>query len=851
MITHDEVSDWLNKQHEWVGEAAHLLLTKGNLDAKDIEDLVAVARKPEPKKKTPRTFISLGRGSAASKELRLESIGPVTGIDALNPKKPLSFGGDNLSVVYGINGSGKSGYTRILTKACGKAHSSDLKPNVYADLPLRQECTFDYSIGSEKKQVVWIANSNPVDDLRPVDVFDTECGRLYLEKDTELSYELPELSLFTDLVEACKQVEAGLLAEQRKLVSKLPEMPVRYAGSEAGKVYSTLVSGKVPAKIFDYVTWTATDETSLQGQQDRVKVSNPAEAAKKKREAKAQIEEIRASLEQGVKALGESALDAIRRLKEDAVTKRESALDGAAALGDAAKLDGMGTATWKAMWEAARSYSKAEAYPKNEFPYTDEGARCLLCHQDLDEAAQLRLQGFETFVMGILEKEATAAEKVLDESFAILPACPEAKALATTCQAAGLPESVRTAIESAWAKLEPLLAPLRDGTIPERPPAIDSDVLTLLTKLDESATAAENLANELDADAKSADRVLALGRVAELEGRKWVTDQAVAVQAELDRLKKYSEFEEWKKKTSTKGISRKAGELSQVLITDAYVQRFNDELKELGAGKVQVELVKTGTTLAKSKHGIRLRDTTNQKARITDVLSEGERRIVALAAFIADVTGRNTKAPFVFDDPISSLDQFFEEKVIARLIELSKDRQVLIFTHRLSFLGMIADKRAKNFHCVNIERQPWGTGEPGGVPIYGNGTLGALKKLKDESLAKAKKALINDGYEAYNFHAQKLCSDFRKVIERIVETVFLAGVIQRHSREVHTKNVVKNLLRIGSEDCEFIDELMTEFSKHEHSQSLEAPVALPEPNELEAYLDRVITWHTEFEKRKV
>ena len=851
MNTNDEVSKWLNKQHEWVGEAAHRLLAKGNLGAKDIEELVAMAKKPEPKKKSPRSFPAISLGSASSNELRLESIGPVTGIDALNPKKPLSFGDDNISVVYGINGSGKSGYSRILTRACGKAHSSDLKTNVYAAPPLKQECTLDYSVGSEKKQVVWIANTNPVDDLRSVDVFDTECGRIYLEKDTELSYEPPELSLFTDLVEACKQVEAGLLAEQRKLVSKLPEMPVRYAGSEAGKVYATLVSGKFLAKISDYITWTAMDETSLQGQRDRVKIADPAGAAKKKREAKAQIEGIRSSLERGVKALGERALDAIRRLKEDAATKRKSAVEGAKALGGAAKLDGVGTATWKAMWEAARSYSKAEAYPKNEFPHTDEGARCLLCHQNLDEAAQLRLQGFETFVMGILDKEATAAEKILKESLAILPARPEAKALTTTCQAAGLPESAQVAIESAWAKLEPLLAPLRDGTVPERPSAIDPDVLTLLTKLEESAAAAENLAKELDADANSADRAQALARVSELEGKKWVTDQAVAVQAELDRLKKHAEFEEWKKKTSTKGISRKAGELSQVLITDAYVQRFNDELKELGAGKVQVELVKAGTSLAKSKHGIRLRETKNQKVRVAEILSEGERRIVALAAFIADVTGRDTKAPFVFDDPISSLDQIFEEKVIARLVKLSKDRQVLIFTHRLSFLGIVNDQAGGVINDVHIRREPWGTGQPGEVPLFGKKPEKALMNLKGERVAKARKAFLNDGYDDYYPLEKAICSDFRILLERIVETVFLADVVQRHRRAVNTMGKIGNLAKIEKKDCDLIDEMMTKYSCFEHSQSDEAPVDVPEPDQIEADIDRMIEWHKEFTARAV
>ena len=70
---------------------------------------------------------------------------------------------------------------------------------------------------------------------------------------------------------------------------------------------------------------------------------------------------------------------------------------------------------------------------------------------------------------------------------------------------------------------------------------------------------------------------------------------------------------------------------------------------------------------------------------MTEVLSEGESKIVSIAAFLADVTGKSKKAPFIFDDPISSLDQNFEEAVVQRLIELSHDKQVLIFTHRLSF----------------------------------------------------------------------------------------------------------------------------------------------------------------------
>lgn len=43
----------------------------------------------------------------------------------------------------------------------------------------------------------------------------------------------------------------------------------------------------------------------------------------------------------------------------------------------------------------------------------------------------------------------------------------------------------------------------------------------------------------------------------------------------------------------------------------------------------------------------------------------------------------------------------------------------------------------------------------------------------------------------------------------------------------------------------------TSDDSHEHSQSSEAPVELPEPDELKADIERLIAWHSEFTKRAV
>ncbi len=108
-----------------------------------------------------------------------------------------------------------------------------------------------------------------------------------------------------------------------------------------------------------------------------------------------------------------------------------------------------------------------------------------------------------------------------------------------------------------------------------------------------------------------------------------------------------------------------------IRITDAYIERFNKELKALGATYLSVELVKTRVSQGKVKHQVQLQGQVKKETKTQDVLSEGEHRFVTLAAFLADVTNKNINAPFIFDDPISSLDQTFEEKTIDRLIKLS------------------------------------------------------------------------------------------------------------------------------------------------------------------------------------
>jgi hypothetical protein len=99
-------------------------------------------------------------------------------------------------------------------------------------------------------------------------------------------------------------------------------------------------------------------------------------------------------------------------------------------------------------------------------------------------------------------------------------------------------------------------------------------------------------------------------------------------------------------------------------------------------------------------------------------------------------------------------------------------------------------------------------------------------------------------------HAQSICTETRKIVERSIEYELLADVVQRHRRAINTLGKLDKLADITREDCAFLDEMMTKYSRYEHAQSSEAPVSLPLPDELEADVGRLKTWRDELERRR-
>ena len=845
--TSDDIRQWLHKQSDWLQDASERLLKQGSLNPADINDLVARVKTADGQKVTGhRIFDSLAEVSTAGFDLRLKSISALTGIEGLAPRRPLTFGQNNLTVVYGHNGSGKSSFARLLKKVTGKPRALDLKPNVFQEVSGQGQCQLTYELGGVEMSTEWLSNAAPITALRAVDIFDADEAGHYLSGESAAAYTPPVVAVFENLALACDQVKAKLQDEQGKLVKALPAMPLEYLTTAAGKNYSSLKFDVSEAKLSDFLTWPSESEIALTQATERLKTTDHAALAKQKRAKKTEVLRVATGLQQAFVAYNSAALESLRALRTAAQTKRQIASEAAKV--ESAQLEQVGSVTWRAMWEAARKYSQ-EAYPAKSFPVTD-AARCVLCHQELSLVAQERLQAFESFVLSKLAAEATQAESAYSQAKNQLPVAWNQEFVNTQAEAAGLTgdESWTTYLRGFWLGVENARTAMHADEVVSNanPVGAVADAVKSLTVY---ADALEKEAIQHDADAQGIDRAALQISKIELEAKKWVAQQSIAVRAEVVRLKQYKQYDDWKSLANSKGVSTKSAEVAEKVITDAYVGRFSRELLALGATRIKVELVKTKAEKGKVLHRLQLKGVKG-KQTLDKVLSEGERRVVALAAYLADLTEKPSNAPFIFDDPISSLDQTWEERTIDRLVQLSETRQVIVFTHRLSFMGLIGEK-SENMTSVHIRQEPWGAGETGDVPIYGKKPDPALNHLLNTRLVQARKAHQDHGWDDYYPLGKSICSDFRILLERVVEFVMLADVVQRHRREVHTKNKIQHLAKITSKDCELIEDLMTKYSCFEHSQSNEAPVQVPEPDELKADIERLIAWHNEFIKRAV
>ena len=128
--------------------------------------------------------------------------------------------------------------------------------------------------------------------------------------------------------------------------------------------------------------WTEELEDGLTKIQQRLAEPNPAEKAKTLRKTKVHMGNLYDTLNKLKNSLSDEECRTYLAAKANAATKRNAAKDDAEKVFQGA-LEGIGTDSWRLLWESARDYSEKHAYQGKEFLHVEEDSKRVLCQQPL------------------------------------------------------------------------------------------------------------------------------------------------------------------------------------------------------------------------------------------------------------------------------------------------------------------------------------------------------------------------------------------------------------------------------------------------------------------------------------
>ncbi|UOQ83992.1 AAA family ATPase [Gracilibacillus salinarum] len=847
-----DLEDWLSKRPLWIQYATNRLL-QGNIKEKDVEDFVSICKTEieDVDKKTVDT-LKYEKGKIRSGEeniaLTIEGLSNIQGINALSPRNPLKLN-ENLNIIYGQNGSGKSSYVRLFKHLCGSKNSGSLYGNVYKE-DTEQNCNIKYNINGEKVDINWSPHQGSLEDLNHIEIYDADDAYTYVNDENEVTYEPFVLRLISGLIELCNQVSTKISQEIEGHVSVLPLIPKNYDKTEYADWYKKISHNVSLEEVAAICEWDNELEEELIELVKRMSEKNPMDKAKVLRKTIVGIDRINDTINKMLCELSDEKCEMILTAKKTAESKRKAAEEDAKKVFSNAPINTIDNESWRLLWEQARQFSESYVYESVPYPNVDEESLCVLCQQPLDDDAKSRLVSFEAYVQGNLEIEAKDAEDKLKIMIDNLPDIPEIESFKLMLDSAGIyEEEVRTNLISLMDAINVRkedIQNFKDNKNIKQLPVYD-----FKSYLKAEKSKLEKQAQSYEEDSEGESRSILKNKKISLEAKKWLNEHKDNIVEEIHRLNNRHSLNEAKKLTRTQGLSTKKSNISERLITEAYVRRFDQELGLLGASYINIELAKTRTHRGQVLHEIKLSNP-KRSVKATEILSEGEQRIVSFAAFLADISGKQVNSPLILDDPISSLDQEYEEAVVARLVNLSLTKQIIVFTHRISLLSLLEDAAKTtgvNTNIIGVRHEDWGSGELGGTPMFAKKPDSALNVIYNERLPKAKKILEETGREEYDLIAKGICSDFRIILENTIETYLLSDIVRRFRRSITTMGKINKLYKIEQSDCEMFDKFMTKYSRYEHSQSIEAPVPVPSPQELNTDIEEIMGWTKEFKKR--
>lgn len=858
-ITHQEteaevlssIVEWSVSRPVWQQDALRRLCLQENLEQDDIQAFVKICKGEFTS--SPLTADHIRDPSASNKKVNLKKVHGVQHVNALAPDQQLTFASQGLTIIYGDNGSGKSGYTRILKQMC-RARSrrkESILGNIYEGSSGLPQAEIAFTANGANQSFSWEKDQPSDPLLSSVSVFDSATASIHVDETNDVAYIPFPMELLKKLVDAAKAVKTELQKEIDEIKAQTPQViknPKCQPDSHTGQLIQRL-NANTPVETVEKLTVLSEEETkrlevlTTDLANDRQKLARQLQARVNK------LVQVKNDIERISSAITDEQANELKFLHETFITKKQAAELAAGNLFKDDPLPNVGGSAWKVLWEAAQRYSQQEAYPAKPFPVVDGDARCVLCHQTLDDVAVDRLNRFQAFVTDDTKKQETLARSALEQRIALLKGSNiNHQTLMSTVRQIhdefSMPElanDIKTFfIKAKWR----LRALIRLQSLPGSP-------LWNSAPMESEKAALEQRVADLTADDVLEKRKQLSREKSELSDRVWLAGIKEDVVAEIERKKEIAKLTDLQRLTETASITRKSTDVSEALVTNALRARFSQEVDQMNLAGLAVELKQQHSSAGVPQFRVVL--TQRPEEQVGKILSEGEFRCIALASFLAELATTQSNSAIVFDDPVSSLDHMHREAVANRLAKDALNRQVIVFTHDIAFLfylNQAAQDHGSEICYRHITKRPTtlATGichnnaPPKAQPVDKR-IEGLQNRLDNEKIH------FENGNDADWYRTVRAISDdIRETWERAVEDI-VGVVTKRFTNKVNTAGLAK-ITAVTLDDCKKMRESFQRCSVWLHSSGESLNPNLPTVSDVQAEITILRDWYQELQSRQ-
>ena len=347
--------------------------------------------------------------SDSDAEIVLTKLVHKEGVNALTENQIIKFH-DDVTIINGLNGAGKSGYFKIINEIVGGNQVKDILPNIYKDNPPEIDVEISYKESQHQTTINWDGNSRSLEKLNKCKVFDTSYLNGLLktrQNDTTLIQPLG-LNIFTYLIDLLDKFknQLGINADKKRI--QKPNIDLTNISEEIQSVFQnhnlTETRKKEIIKLFDFSDENGKKLDDLNKEIKTLKQVNIQDKIKILTDSRSSILNLKDWLTNNHRVLSECITESkklidIKKEKQVANNQAKEQFDVLNSIPSS------NTKEWKEFIITGQAYSKTLENNEGVCPY---------CMQELQSDNSVKiLQAYGSFLQDNSERELRQAVTIL------------------------------------------------------------------------------------------------------------------------------------------------------------------------------------------------------------------------------------------------------------------------------------------------------------------------------------------------------------------------------------------------------------------------------------------------------